>query len=82
MSEQARAHEIAQRAIVLKLLDPEHPRPWTRGELQQASPDVEPQVLAEALTQLAAANVAVQEGEEVRASRCALRLDALGMVSI
>lgn len=27
------AHEIAQRGIVLHLLDEQHPRPWTRSEL-------------------------------------------------
>ncbi len=73
---------ITQRAIIIKLLDEEHPRPWTLPELQQASTDIEPHIIAEALALLAAANVALQEGEAIRASQCALRLDALGMVSI
>ena len=75
-------HEIAQRAIVLKLLDGEHPRPWTLSELQQASPDIEPGILAEALTQLIACGVAILDSEQIHASRSARRLDTLGMVSI
>ncbi len=42
----ADALHIAQRAIVLKLLDEQHPRRWTRSELQRASPDIEPGILA------------------------------------
>ncbi len=76
------AHQIAQRSIVLRLLDERHPHPWTRSELQRTSADIEPSILAVALHQLASSGVAVLDGEQIRASRCARRLDTLGMVSI
>jgi transcriptional regulator with XRE-family HTH domain len=76
------AYQIAQRSIVLRLLDEQHPQPWTRGELQRASPDIKPGLLAEALAQLAASGIAIIDGEQIHASRSARRLDTLGMVSI
>lgn len=76
------ALEIAQRAIVLHLLDPEHPRPWARSELQAALDDIEPSVLAAALTQLSAVGVLRREHEHVRATLATRRLEALGMISI
>jgi DNA-binding HxlR family transcriptional regulator len=74
--------EIAQRAIVMQLLSDEHRGPWTRSELARAIPDIDPRAVGEALVQLAAEEVAILEGQRVRASRCAWRLDALEMVTI
>ena len=76
------AAEIAQRAIILQLLGEEHRGPWTRSELARAIPDIDPRLVGEALVQLAADGVVLLESGHVRASRCARRLDALGMVSV
>jgi DNA-binding HxlR family transcriptional regulator len=76
------AAEIVQRAIVLQFLDDEHPGPWTHSELTRAIPDIDPRLVGEALVQLAADGVVLLESGHVRASRCARRLDALGMVSV
>ena len=56
--------------------------PQDRSELQRASPDIEPGLLAEALAQLAARGIAILDGEQIRASRSARCLDTLGMISI
>jgi hypothetical protein len=65
----------AQRLIVLQVLDGQETR--TRADLARVLSDFDPEALAEALASLEAEQVVVLDGEQVRASRCALRIDAL-----
>lgn len=74
--------EVAQRAIILQVLSDEHDLRWTRAELERVIYDIEPSALDDALVCLREEGVVHLDGEEVWASRCALRLDLLGMVSI
>jgi DNA-binding HxlR family transcriptional regulator len=74
--------EIAQRAIVMQVLREDHTEPWTRAELESEIYDIEPMAISDALAALEAEGVLDTQGEQVQASRCAWRLDALGMVSI
>jgi DNA-binding HxlR family transcriptional regulator len=74
--------EVAQRAIVMQVLREDHTEPWTRAELESEIYDIEPLAISDALATLEAEGVVNTEGERVQASRCAWRLDALGMVSI
>jgi DNA-binding HxlR family transcriptional regulator len=73
---------VAQRAIVLQVLRQDHVEPWTRAELESEIYDIEPLTISDALAALDADGVVDIAGEQVRASRAAWRLDALGMVSI
>ncbi len=73
---------MTERAIVLQALRNDHPARWTRVELQAEIDDVDPVAIRKALRRLEAHGVVHLEGREVWASRCALRLDYLGMVSI
>ncbi len=70
---------LAQRAIVLQILRDDHPARWTRAELERA---LRPGVVGDALAKLEAEEVAVVDGEQVRASRCARHLDALGLIVV
>jgi hypothetical protein len=72
--------EIAERAIVLQVLRDDHDERWSLAELEAEAFDVLPSVLSEALGRLRCHGVVVPCGTEVVASRCALHLDALGMV--
>jgi hypothetical protein len=74
--------EIAERAIVLQVLRDDHDERWSRAELEREIYDIEPPALGDALERLRQEGVVHISGELVWASRCALRLDALGMVSI
>jgi hypothetical protein len=67
---------------VLQVLREDHPRRWTRAELTVEVYDIEPASLGRALRRLKAHGVVHVDGKEVWASKCALRMDALGMVSI
>jgi len=72
-------HRRLDRAIVLDLLtDRER---WPRDELA-AAVRVERSVLDSALERLEADGVAVTDGEDVLASRCARRIDALDLIGI
>lgn len=73
---------LAQRAIVLQVLRSDHPARWSRSELTRAVSEVESSVVGEALTRLAGEGVVVLDGDGVRASECAKRLDALGLLAI
>jgi hypothetical protein len=73
---------VAQRAIVLQVLREDHVKPWTRAELESEIYDIEPLAISDALAALNADGVVNIAGEQVRASRAARRMDALGMVSI
>jgi len=72
-------HRRLDRAIVLELLgDRER---WTRDELA-AAVRVDRSVLDSALERLQADGVAVIDGDELLASRCARRIDALELIGI
>lgn len=73
---------VAQRAIVLQVLRPDHAEPWTCAELESEIYDIEPFAISDALAVLDSDGVVHVAGEQVRASRAARRMDALGMVSI
>jgi hypothetical protein len=89
MHDQSRADALwsdrrtAERAIALQVLRDDHEVRWTLAELQAAIEDLSPSALAEALDRMERHNIVVTCGEKnVVASRSALHLDALGMVSI
>jgi hypothetical protein len=71
-----------ERAIVLQVLRDDHPERWTRAELEAEVSDFDPLTVNEALTRLEAEGVVILDGENVEASRCARRMDALELVSI
>ncbi len=73
---------IAERAIVLQVLRDDHAARWSRAELEREIYDIAPLVLSNALERLRQEGVVHLADELVWASRCALHLDALGMVSI
>jgi len=73
---------LAQRVIVLQVLDQEHPERWTLAELIQESPDLDPRAMRDGLARLAAEGVVIRDGETVTASRCTRHLDELEVVAI
>jgi hypothetical protein len=72
-------HRRLDRAIVLELLDQRER--WPRDELA-AAVRVDRAVLDSALERLQADGVAVFDGDEVLASRCARRIDALELIGV
>lgn len=74
--------DVAERAVVLQVLRNDHDERWSRAELEREIYDIEPQMLGEALESLRQEGVIHLSGELVWASRCAIHLDGLGMVSI
>ena len=74
-------HRRLDRAIVLELLSEDHDERWQCDELA-AAVRVDRSVLDSALERLQADGVAVIEGEEVLASRCARRIDELELIGI
>jgi len=72
-------HHRLDRAIVLELLSDRES--WPRDELAAVVRADRP-VLDSALEHLQADGVAVIEGEEVLASRCARRIDELELIGI
>jgi hypothetical protein len=72
----------AERAVALQVLRDDHPEGWSRSELERAVSDIEPLAIDEALARLAAAGVVVLDGESIRASECAKRLDALDLIAV
>ena len=73
---------IAERAVVLQVLRDDMDRRWSLAELQAEADDIDPSMLVGALRRLERHGVVVRCDDEYVASRCALHLDALGMVSI
>jgi hypothetical protein len=71
-----------ERAIVLQVLRDDHPERWTRAELEAEIFDFPPVIVNEALVRLEAEGVVILDRENVEASRCARRMDALELVSI
>ena len=74
--------EQIERALVLQMLRDDHPERWTRAELEAEVFDFDPLTVNEALTRLAADGVVILDGERVRASACARRIDALELIAI
>jgi len=72
----------AERAIVLQVLREDKDPRWTLAELQAEAYDMDPTALGDALHRLGRHGIVVAYGEAVVASRAALHMDALGMVSI
>jgi hypothetical protein len=72
-------HRPLERAIVLELL--EDRERWPRDELA-TSLRVDCSVLDSALQRLQADGVAVIDGEDVMASRCARRIDEFDLIGI
>jgi hypothetical protein len=73
---------VAERAIMLQVLRDNHNVRWSRVELEREIYDIKPVRLGEALERLRQEGAVHLSGSSVWASRCALHLDALGMVSI
>jgi len=73
---------MAERAIVLQVLRNDHDVRWSLAELQAEVDDLDPSALSDALDRLREEGIIVACGESVIASRAALHLDALGMISI
>jgi hypothetical protein len=76
-NEQQRQLEVA---IVLCVLDREHPEPWTVRALDAELGDS--LVVRHAIGELEHAGVLSREGERVWASPPARKLDALGMIAV
>ncbi len=72
-------HRRLDRAIVLELL--EDRERWTRDELT-AAVNVDRSALDGAIERLTADGVAILDGEDVLASPCARRIDALDLIGI
>jgi hypothetical protein len=74
--------DISERAIVLQVLRDDNAERWTRAELEREIYDIDSETLTAAMERLRQEGVVHLSGDLVWASRCARRLDALGMVSI
>jgi hypothetical protein len=70
----------AQRAIALLAL--EHDEGIARPTLENELGDLQREEVTEALIRLGEEGVLVLDGGRVRASRCARRLDALGLICV
>jgi DNA-binding MarR family transcriptional regulator len=73
---------IAERAIILQVLRDDRDERWSRAEMQTEVFDVDPSAISDALERLEWHGVVVRYDDEYMASRCALHMDAIGMVSI
>jgi flavin-dependent dehydrogenase len=68
--------------LVMQLVFADRPEGRARRELENLARGVDPEVIGDALRGLQAAGVVILDGERVRPSRCALRLDALGVICL
>jgi hypothetical protein len=80
--QQAQQGWAVERAIVLQVLRNDHAERWTRAELEVEINDFDPLTVSDALATLEAESVVILDGEQVRASACARRLDYLELISI
>jgi hypothetical protein len=78
----ATATWMAERAITLQLIRDDHDARWTLAELEREVPDVPGGAVRGALGRLRDEGVAVACGAHVLASRCARRLDDLGLIGV
>lgn len=74
-------HRRLERAIVLELLAEDHDERWPREELA-ASLRVDRSVLDAAVERLRDEAVLLLDGEDVLASPCARRIDALELIGV
>jgi hypothetical protein len=74
-------HRRLERGIVLTLLAEDHDGRWAREELA-ASLRVDRSVLDAALERMYADGVLLLDGEDVLASPCARRIDALELIGV
>jgi hypothetical protein len=74
-------HRRLERAIVLELLNEDHDERWPREELA-ASLHVERTTLDAAVARLHDEGVLLLDGEDVLASPCARRIDALELIGV
>jgi hypothetical protein len=74
-------HRRLERGIVLTLLAEEHDECWARAELA-ARMRADRSALDGALERLRAEGVVLLKGEDVLASPCARRLDALELIGV
>jgi DNA-binding HxlR family transcriptional regulator len=73
---------LAERVIVLLLLQSGRDARWSRSELDTELSDIEPSILDRALARLQTEGVVVSKDGQVWASRSARRLDALDLIAI
>jgi len=73
---------IAERSIVLMLVDEEHAVRWSRADIEQELFDVVPEAVGLALEGLRDGGVIELEGEEVWALSAARYLNGLGMLCV
>jgi hypothetical protein len=81
-SEQVLADDATERVVMFQLLRDDRPERWSREDLLSELYDVDPDAIGEALVSLAAVAAVILDSEHVRASTCAQRIDALGMIAI
>jgi hypothetical protein len=74
--------ERVDRAIVLQVLREGRPERWPRAALEIEVSGVDALTVSNALARLEADGVVVLDRESVCASRCARRLDALGLIGL
>lgn len=72
----------AERTIVLQFLRDDHDERWSHTELQAEINNTEPSALSSAIERLEQHGVVASLDGYVLASRCALHLDELELVSI
>jgi hypothetical protein len=72
---------MAQRAIILRLLRPDHGEGWPLDHLQLAMTEVMPAAVSDAIIRLEAGGVVYCLDEFVGASRCTRHLDSLGLIT-
>jgi hypothetical protein len=73
--------DVTERAIMLQVLRDDHEVRWSRAELEREIFDVEPIDIADAIEHLRQEGLLHILHGEVIASRAALHLDQLGMVT-
>jgi hypothetical protein len=77
-----RQEDGTQCVVVLQVLRDDHPKPWTRKEIERELHDVDPDAIGVALERLREQGVVNVEGGRFSASPCARHLDALGFICI
>jgi len=73
---------IAQRSIVLMLLDADRDRSWTRTELEAELHDVQPDAIDTAIESLIDGAVAERGDERLWATQPTRHLNSLGMICV
>ncbi|HWX44795.1 MAG TPA: hypothetical protein VNY52_05690 [Solirubrobacteraceae bacterium] len=79
---QAPPDEGTERLVMLQLLREDRAEWWSRGDVLSELYDVDPDSIGDAVVSLARVATVVLDGEHVRASASAWRLDALNMISV